>query len=115
MAAGFGLGSVLARDSDPLPGGTAVSSTNTGSPGGGPTPRGSWWARLKPRLGRKEWAGIGAIATILGVAITIAAILTGSGGGSVNSNNGPCSGVGNGNSVVCTGVGTGGTGAGTSP
>jgi hypothetical protein len=93
-----------------------TSSADTGPPGGDPEPRAGWWARLGLGLGRGWWLGIGAVAAILGVVITVVTLLIGSGGGSVdsNTNHGPCSGVGNGNSVVCTEVGNG-TSAGTSP
>jgi hypothetical protein len=92
-----------------------TSSTTTGPPGSsGRGPRASWWARLKPRLGRKWWAGIGAIATILGLAVALAAIFIGSGNSPSYSNKGNCNAQGSGNTVNCSVTGTR-TGAGTSP
>lgn len=69
-------------------------------------PHASWWARLKPRLSRKEWAGVGAIATILGVAVAIAASFIGSGSSASYSDKGYCNAQGKGNTVTCSVAGT---------
>ena len=86
-------------------GGATVTASKTPGPPGGSSrrPRASSWAWLKPRLSGKYWAGVGAIAAILGLVPTIAVIFIGSGSSASYSNKeGNCVAQGNGNTVTCS-------------
>lgn len=81
-----------------------TASETSGSPGGSSRqPRASRWGRLKRRLGWKGWAGVGAIATILALAVAIATIFIDSGSSASSSNKTYCNAQGNGNTVTCSG------------